>query len=68
MTKPYFLPLMDAVLTGLNRSIWSSSNDLEEETTFFDLKKGFENFPFWHALHRASELYFRLGSPLTKFN
>ena len=28
MTSPYFLPLMDAVFTGPNRSIWRSSNGL----------------------------------------
>src|SRR3954467_5906333 len=68
MTNPYFFPLTDAVLTGPNRSMCRSSNGLEEETTFLDLNAGLENLPFSHASQRESDLYFRFGSPLTRFS
>ena len=44
MTNPYFFPLIDAVFTGPNKSMWRSSNDQEVETTLFILKKFLKKF------------------------
>jgi hypothetical protein len=55
MTKPYFFSLIDAVLTGSNKSMCNSSKGLEVERMFFILKEVLTIFPFWHAQQRAFE-------------